>query len=424
MASSDLDSLLHDKLTGLPGRGLLHDRLEHEMYVADRARTSLALIHIDPFPFSDINSALGFDVGDELLIQFAERLQTIVRKADTVAHLSSDEFALLLPTVSDELIETVTAKLLSCFEAPFKVKGEAIFLGLNMGTATYPLNCATAEEVLRGAMIAAKEAKAKKEPVINYCGAMAERASENLQMFGALRRAIHSGTLELNFQPQIEIKSERVVGVEALSRWEYGNISPDRFIPVAEETGLICDLTTWMLNASIKQAAEWQRKGMEYNLAVNISTHDLLNPKFATSVLKMIEGHGMAVYPLTFEVTENSIMQHVNHAIRTLVQLSEAGFRVSIDNFGTGYSSLAYLKNIPAHELKIDRSFVIGLHNNPGNQKLVRAIIRLAHEFELIVVAEGVESSEELELLKSYDCDVAQGFLLGKPVSAAEIASL
>ena len=422
MVSNDAGDSFYDEMTGLPNRALLIDRIKHEIRVAERNRTSLALLHIDPFPFSDINSALGFDVGDELLVQFAERLQAIVRRADTVAHLSSDEFALLLPTVSEELVQTVTAKLLTCFEDPFKVKGESIFLGLNMGIATYPLNCATPEEMMRGAMVAVKDAKARKENVVNYSGHMNQQASENLQMFGALRKAIHCGTLELNFQPQIDIRSEKMVAVEALARWESADISPLKFIPVAETTGLICDLTEWMLGASLKQASQWKRKGVEHGLSVNISTRDLLNPKFASSVQKMVEEHGVAGYPLTFEVTENSVMQHVNHAVKTLHQLNEAGFRVSIDNFGTGYSSLAYLKNIPAHELKIDRSFVIGLHNSPANQKLVRAITSLAHEFELTVVAEGVETPEDLELLKLYECDVAQGFLFGEAVAGNQFS--
>ncbi|ATX81808.1 diguanylate cyclase (GGDEF) domain-containing protein [Mariprofundus ferrinatatus] len=422
MAESGVDSQLYDALTGLPNRTLLYDRLKHEIDVADRARTSLALMHIDPFPFSDINSTLGFDVGDELLIQFAGRLQTIVRRADTVAHLSSDEFAILLPTVSDELIATVVSKLLSCFELPFMIHGESIFLGLNVGVATYPLNCASPDEMVHGAMMATKEAKARKEPVVSYSGDMAQQASENLQMFGALRRAIHSEMLELNFQPQVDIKSGKVVGVEALTRWDTAEIPPAKFIPLAETTGLICDLTEWMLNASIRQVGIWQRSGVNRNLSVNISTHDLLNPKFVSSVLKRIDEHGISSSPITFEVTENSVMRHVHHAIKTLHQLNEAGFRVSIDNFGTGYSSLAYLKNIPAHELKIDRSFVIGLNSNPSNQKVVRAVISLAHEFELSVVAEGVQTTEELELLSSYGCDIAQGFLTGKPVPASEIS--
>ncbi|GAV19840.1 cyclic di-GMP phosphodiesterase Gmr [Mariprofundus micogutta] len=421
MIAGNTNPLLYDALTGLPNRMLLEERISYEIEVAQRNTTSLALIHIDPFPFSDINSTLGFEVGDQLLIQCAERLSSVVRKVDTAAHLTGDEFALLLPDAEQEGVLNVCDKIIKGFEEPFEVEAESLFLGLNMGISIYPIHCSSASEMIRGAMVAANAAKKNKETTFIYHGSMAKRASDNLRIFGALRKAIHEGGLDLVYQPQVDVQSGELTGVEALSRWNDLHISPGRFIPVAEATGLIRDLTRWMIKECLFQAAVWKKAGYQFPLSMNVSVRDLLSPNLTDDICQWLEEYNLADYPLTIEVTESSVMEHSHQAIGALNRLRQKGMQVSIDDFGTGYSSLAYLKDLPANELKIDQSFIGGLAGQPGNQRLVKAVIALAHEFGLKVVAEGVERSEELDLLSRYGCDIAQGYYLSEPLAGEEL---
>ena len=421
MSEPDIDVLLHDRLTGLPNRPLLYEKITHQIDVAERNTSSLALIHIDPFPFSDINSALGFDIGDELLIQCARRLEGLLRKMDTVAHLSGDEFALLLPDVEQDGVMNICNKVIHCFDEPFTVAGQSLSLGLNMGIAIYPIHCSSADDMLRAAMVAAKEAKKNKETIFIYKSSMANRASDNLKLFGALRKAIYEQKLDVNYQPKINIRTGEVAGVEALSRWNEMDISPARFIPVAESTGLIRDLTRWMLKESLHQVSKWKAQSLFLPISMNVSVRDLLSPNLINEIYQWVEAYDLAGYPLIIEVTESSVMQHSRLAIDALNRLRSKGFGVSIDDFGTGYSSLAYLKDLPASELKIDQSFVTGLLKQQGNQRLVRAIIKLAHEFDMKVVAEGVEEFEVLELLRDYGCDIAQGYYVSKPLAGGKL---
>ena len=418
MSDSDNTALLYDRLTGLPNRTLLEERIAHEIDLADRHTTSLALIHIDPFPFAEINSALGFAVGDELLVQFSQRLSSAVRKVDTAARLTGDKFALLLPEAEKEGVLHVCEKLDKWFEEPFEVAGESLYLGLNMGVSIYPIHCTTAGDLMRGAMVAANEAKKRKETTFIYQEVMATQASENLKLFGALRRAIRQGTLNLNFQPQMSLQSGQLAGVEVLSRWNEMDISPGRFIPVAEATGLIRDLTRWMLEESVVQAARWKAEGRVIPLSMNVSVRDLLSSDLVGELNQWVKAYGLEDYPLMIEVTESSVMEHAHLAIEALNRLRQSGFGVSIDDFGTGYSSLAYLRDLPANELKIDQAFVTDLAEHADNQKLVKAVIGLAHEFGMKVVCEGVESIEDIELLRSYDCDIVQGYFISKPLTA------
>jgi len=421
MAVSDINPLLYDALTGLPNRTLLEERIVHEMDIAQRNTTSLALIQIDPFPFSDINSSLGFEVGDALLVQFAERLRSVVRKVDTPARLTGDEFALLLPDAEQEGVLNVCHKLSKWFEEPFDIGGESLFLGLNMGISIFPMHCASASDLMRGAMVAANEAKKRKETTFIFQGSMARQAGENLKLFGQLRKAIRQGSLNLNYQPQVNIESGKLVGLEVLSRWNEMHISPGRFIPVAEATGLIRDLTRWMLEKSLAQAAAWKAAGHIFPLSMNVSVRDLLSPNLISDIELWVDAYELQGYPLIIEVTESSLMEHSHLAIKALNRLRQRGFGISIDDFGTGYSSLAYLKDLPASELKIDQSFVSGLAGQPGNQKLVKAVIALAHEFGMKVVAEGIERVEELELLSQYGCDIAQGYYICEPLAGDEL---
>ena len=423
MTDPDVNVLLYDRLTGLPNRSLLYERILHQIDVAQRNTSSLALIYIDPFPFSDINSALGFEVGDELLVQLARRLESHVRKVDTVAHLSGNEFALLLPDVEHDGVMHICNKLIQWFEEPFCIAGESLSLGLNIGIAIYPIHCGSADDMMRAALLAAKEAKKNKETVFIYQSSMATRASENLKLFGELRKAIYEEKLNVNFQPKIDIATGAVAGVEALSRWNEQHISPGRFIPVAESTGLIRDLTSWMLKESLCQAAKWKAEGLYLPISMNVSVRDLFSPNLINDIYQWVEMYELADYPLVIEVTESSVMQHSRLVIDALNRLRRRGFGVSIDDFGTGYSSLAYLKDLPASELKVDQSFVTGLTRQPGNQKLVRAIIKLAHEFDMKVVAEGVEELEELELLREYGCDIAQGYYVSKPLAGDKLSA-
>lgn len=418
---NEINSLLYDGLTGLPNRTLLEERVNHEIEVANRNATSLALIHIDPFPFAEINSALGFEVGDKLLVQFAHRLHALGRKVDTPARLTGDQFALLIPVAEEQGVLNVSHKLSKSFEEPFEIDGESIFLGLNMGIAIYPLHCGSAGELIRGAMVAAHESKKRRETTYIFRGSMAEKAGENLKLFGLLRRAINSAELNLNYQPQVDVSTGKLKGVEALSRWSDRHISPGRFIPVAEATGLIRDLTRWMLKEALAQASRWRDQGKVVPLSMNVSVRDLLSPNLIKDIFSWVEQYELNDYPLLIEVTESTLMEHSHRSIQALNVLRGRGLGVSIDDFGTGYSSLAYLKDLPACELKIDQSFVGGMANQPGNLKLVKAIISLAHEFGMTVVAEGVERPEELELLAGFGCDTVQGYYICEPLPGDEL---
>jgi len=286
------------------------------------------------------------------------------------------------------------------------------------------VHCNNAEELIRGALKAVKQAKAEHVPVVYHDGVADRSASFHMEVFGSLRQAVRNGGLALNYQPKVDLQSGKIRSVEALLRWPGSGIAPDVFIPIAEKTGLICEITRWVVREVARQMHEWQHQAIQIKVAINISTRDLLDKSIAGFIVDAFDSRKIDKSRVIIEVTESAVMKHASLAIEKLAYLRDQGFGVAIDDFGTGYSSMAYLSDLPATELKIDRRFIDGMLKAERDKKLVKAIIALAHEFDLAVVAEGVEHQQQAELLKAFGCEMIQGYLFSQPVEADRLAGL
>jgi len=424
MTDQQKQSLLHDKLTGLPSRLLLQDLIELEIAHARRRNGQLTLLHLDPFPISDIDHVFGYQIGDEVLQQAAIRIQKCIRDSDTLVRMDADEFAVLMPTVGDDECPVILNRIASFLEEPIELEKVSISIGVMVGIASYPLHCNSAEDMMRGALIAVKEAKKQHTQFVHYDGSKDQDASFHLEIFGKLRNALRTGQLSLQYQPKVCLASGKTNSLEALLRWPDSGVSPDVFITIAEKTGLICEITRWVVENVAKQMTEWSRQGIHIKVGINISTRDLLDKSFTGFLEKTFNLYHVPQEMIVIEVTETSIMTHAKLAIERLGELRRMGFGIAIDDFGTGYSSLAYLRLLPATELKIDKQFVTGMLDDPRDSKLVKAVISLAHEFDMQVVAEGVELQEEATLLQQLGCEMIQGYLYSKPVMADGVAAL
>jgi diguanylate cyclase (GGDEF)-like protein len=424
MSEANVVKLLHDNLTGLPSRLLLRDRIELELAHARRNGTQVSLFHLDPFPMSDIDHLFGYKIGDEVLKQIAKRLVASVRESDTVVRMDADEFAVLMPTVGDDEASIVIEKVTNALEAPIEVGELCINIGVMIGVASYPTHCNNAEELIRGALKAVKQAKAEHIPVVYHDGVADRSASFHMEVFGRLRHAVRNGELTLNYQPKVDLQSGEIRSVEALLRWPDSGITPDVFIPIAEKTGLICEITRWVVTEVARQMLEWRHQGIQVKVAINISTRDLLDKSIAAFIVDAFDSRKVDKSQVIIEVTESAVMKHATLAIERLSFLRDQGFGVAIDDFGTGYSSMAYLSDLPATELKIDRRFIGEILKSKRDKKLVKAMIALAHEFDLLVVAEGVEHQQQADLLKTFGCEMIQGYLFSQPVEADRLAYL
>ncbi len=424
MVEDDAQKLQHDSLTGLPSRVLLAGIIELELAHARRNNSQVTLFHLDPFPISDIDRLFGYKTGDDVLKQIAVRLKDSVRESDTVIRMDADEFAVLMPTVGKNEVNVVVDKVVTALEVPFEVGTLCINIGVMMGIATYPNHCANAEEMMRGALIAVKQSKREQIQLVHYDGASDYATSEHLKIFGDLRKAVREGGLSLVYQPKVSLETGKVHSVEALLRWLDSSVPVDVFIQLAEKTGLICEITRSVVQMVAVQMANWAEQGIYIKVAINISTRDLLDKSFISFLVDTFTAHSVDSSLVVIEVTETAVMTHAELAIERLDSLRDYGFGVAIDDFGTGYSSLAYLRRLPASELKIDRQFIHGLLTDRRDMKLVRAMISLAHEFDLYVVAEGVENQEEADLLRKLGCEMMQGYLFSPPVDAQVLISL
>ncbi len=421
MNKNKINGLLHDKLTGLPSRLLLRDIIDLELAHAKRNASQLSLFHLDPFPISDIDQLFGYKVGDEVLKQVAKRIKDSIRESDTVIRMDADEFAVLMPTVGDDEVPLIVSKVTGALEAPIEIGSLCVNIGIMIGIASYPQHCNNAEELIRGALQAVKQAKAEYTPVVYHDGTSDYNTSYYMEVFGRLRQAVRKGELLLHYQPKVNLQPGDIKSVEALLRWPDSGIAPDIFIPVAEKTGLICEITRWVVEEVACQMSEWQQQGIQLNVAVNISTRDLLDKSITSFIVDTFDNQKVDKNHVIIEVTESSVMKHANLAIKRLSFLRNQGFGVAIDDFGTGYSSLAYLSDLPATELKIDKRFIDGILKNKRDKKLVKAMIALAHEFGLYVVAEGVEHQKQAKLLQRFGCDMIQGYLFSRPVGAEKL---
>ena len=411
----------HDPLTDLPNRTNFTKTLVDALATAKRTDSKLAVFLLDLDRFKEINDTLGHSVGDHLLIELANRLTGQMPQRATLARLGGDEFALLLTGVhSTAVVENFANFVLEEIRHPFMADGVILEVDASIGTAVFPEHGATPDELMQHADIAMYKAKSLNAGYLMYTPEDDPHSVQNLTLTGDLRRAIETNELTLVYQPKVTARDGKTVGVEVLTRWQrpgQGTVSPDDFIVHAEKSGLILPLTKWVLNAALEQGTKWRAAGRDLEVAVNLSAQLLHHVSIVPTVVAILRKWDYPANRLTLEITENAIMADPSHAMAMVAHFAELGVKVSIDDFGTGYSSLTYLKNLAAHELKIDKSFVLGMDESAPDRTIVKSVISLAHDLGLTVVAEGVETAKSLSILESFGCDVGQGYLFGKPMT-------
>ena len=419
---------LHDALTGLPNRVLFHRRLLEQLAIVEAHGGSIAVAVMDLDGFKEINDTLGHQSGDVVLGEVARRLTRTVDKSMTVARLGGDEFALLFPLdASMQEIEASARRVREIISTPMPMEGLMLEVGVSIGLASSITEGTQSEVLLQRADVAMYGAKAAGGGYSFYRQEADENTPRRLSMVNDLRGAIEGGQLFCLYQPKARLADGRIIGVEALVRWRHpvlGMIFPDEFIPLAERSGLIANLTRFVLETALRQAAEWGREGLQLSVAVNLSMRNLLDSELAELVGALIAESGVVPEQVTLEITESNVMSDPARTITVLNQLSDLGVRLSIDDFGTGYSSLSYLQRVPADELKIDKSFVFPMVDDAGAASLVRSIIDLAHNLGLEVVAEGIEDERTWDMLRSLGCEMAQGYFLARPITAGEVVDL
>jgi diguanylate cyclase (GGDEF)-like protein len=418
---------LHDALTGLPNRTLFRDRVAQALCVAEREGGQVAVLLIDLDGFKEVNDTLGHTNGDRLLQEVAARLRGALRSGDTVARLGGDEFAVLIPAVSgEEAARSVAGSLRRTLQGPFTVEDLSIHADASVGIAMSPQHGGDTDTLIQHADVAMYLAKAARAGTEVYDSKRDHYSPERLALIGELRRAIEHDELVLYYQPQIEPGTGRVGGVEALIRWhhpERGLIPPDEFIPLAERTGLIQPLTLWILEAAIRQCASWRSSGLDLWVAANLSAANLVDADTPEAIDRLLRRWAVPPGSFRLEITETTAMADPARTRAVLARLDALGVELAIDDFGTGYSSLAYLRRLPVHELKIDRSFVSRMTTDPNDEVIVAATIDLGHNLGLRVVAEGVEDEETLRELVRRGCDLAQGYHFTKPLPPIELQS-
>jgi diguanylate cyclase (GGDEF)-like protein len=422
-AERNRQQALHDALTGLPNRTLLRQRANDALVGADAGAVGLMLIDLDRF--KEINDTLGHAYGDVVLQAVADRLRATVRGSDTVARLGGDEFAILLPSVVDEESARLLAvRALAAMEAPIEVDGVSLDVDASVGIALSGTHGDDVESLLQNADIAMYSAKDRGLGVCVYDASLNDHSPERLGLLGQLRRAMDNGELVLHFQPKVALPGAHVCGVEALVRWEHpqrGLIPPGDFIPLAERTPLIRPLTRYVVDAALEQCARWRDAGRVLAVAVNVSARNLLDEHFVDEVQELLAHWRVPASCLELEVTESAIMADPDRARRILTRLAGSGVMLSIDDFGAGYTSLAQLKDLPVHQLKIDRSFVAPMAADPSNALIVRSVVELGHSLGLTLVAEGVEDEATCDSLGAMGCDVAQGYYVCRPMAAERL---
>ncbi len=427
-SEEELDHLAHhDALTDLPNRLLFNSRLRQAIKHAKREDSVLAVLFVDLDRFKNINDSLGHSAGDSLLQQLAVRLKGALRLDDSVARISGDEFVILLEQIGDsENTAVAVEKIMKVFDEPFRLDEHQISITASIGISLYPMNGEDASTLLRHADTAMYRAKNEgRNSYQFYTREMTSSAFERVVMENALRGALEREEFQLAYQPQIHLQSGHLTGLEALIRWhhpELGVVAPSKFIPLAEETGLIHDIGAWVLQTACRQGKSWQDKGYDFGrIAVNVARPQLQRSDFLDTVKGVLEQSGLSAANLELEVTEGAVVENTEHAVQQLRALGDLGLRLSIDDFGTGYSSMSYLKLLPIHKLKIDQSFVRDIPFDRNDMAISEAIIALGHALDLHVIAEGVETEPQAEFLSEKGCLEAQGYLYCKPLPAEEI---
>ncbi len=432
----------YDHLTGLPNRALFHDRLAGAMQRAQRAEHLVGLLYLDLDRFKQVNDSLGHPIGDQLLKQVAERLQRYVRLSDTVAlsssrdegvsttvaRLGGDEFTIVLEDIKhiDEITRIAQRIVLDLAE-PFDLDGHQIFVGASIGITVYPFDDVDPDNLIRNADVAMYRAKALGRNNFQfYTDDLNANAEERLLLETELHQALDRDQFELVYQPKLNLRTDLITGVEALLRWNSprkGLVSPAAFIPLLEETGLIVPVGAWVLRTACEQAAAWTRAGLDLTMAVNLSARQFYDVGLRQTIQSVLDDTGLPARQLELEVTESLLMEDSAGSQATLTRIKQMGIHISVDDFGTGYSSLAYLKRFSLDTLKIDRSFVKDIGVDADGTAIVRAVIALARSLRLTVVAEGVETIEQLRFLRETQCEQAQGYFISRPVDAVAFAT-
>jgi diguanylate cyclase len=424
-AEENRQQALHDALTGLPNRTLLRQRASAALEAPQPWGGTAALMLIDLDRFKEINDTLGHAYGDIVLQVVAERLQGAVRASDTVARLGGDEFAILLPHVDGpDAARDLADRARTAMEASIEAEGATLDVDASVGIALAGIGGTDVESLLRNADIAMYAAKDRGLGVCVFDARLSDHSPERLGLLGELRRAIDSGELVLHYQPKLSVADGRVRGVEALVRWQHperGLIAPSLFIPLAERTPLIHALTRHVVDTALAQCATWRSAGRMLQVAVNISARNLLDDRFVDDVLALLARHEVPAAFLELEVTESAIMADPARAQQILGRLAAAGITLSIDDFGAGYTSLAHLKDLPVHQLKIDRSFVSSMTTDRSDALIVRAVVELGHNLGLTTIAEGVEDEATWQRLRAVGCDLAQGYHLSRPMPVEQL---
>ncbi|BAO80012.1 predicted signal transduction protein containing a membrane domain, an EAL and a GGDEF domain [Serpentinimonas raichei] len=415
-----------DRLTELPNREQFRRSVHEAIGQAPPAGWELAVLTLNLNRFKHVNDVLGYGFGDELLKAVAQRLTQQMEATDgLVARLGGDEFALLLRGCGPAGAVQVAQRILQAFEAPLALGEQSVDMDASLGVACWPTHASQADELLGRAEIAMHAAKTTNEPVLVYAPRLDSASAETLSLLGDLRHALAHHELRLYLQPKLDLRSGAIVAAEALVRWQHpqrGLVPPVQFIPFAEQTGFVRQLTLWMFEQAALWLAAHASAQAPLRAAINLSTRDLLDPQFPARLTDLMQRHGVEASHFCLEITESAIMDDPQRAEHTLNQLAALGFKLSIDDFGTGYSSLAYLKRLPVQELKIDKSFVMGMSDDESDAKIVRSTIDLAHNLGLTVVAEGVESQAILQRLQAMGCDEAQGYHICRPMPASAFA--
>ena len=416
---------LTDDLTGLPNRVLFNDRIERGILAGKRDGLLASVILIDLDRFKEVNDTLGHHYGDLLLKEVAKRLAECIREGDTLARLGGDEFGILLPRLPDaDLALGLAERANTALSEALVLNGVAIQVDASVGIALYPSDGDDAATLLQRADVAMYEAKRGHSGCAFYVSESDHFSPERLAMVPELRKGIERGELLLHFQPKVDVATGGVHSVEALVRWDHptlGRVMPDRFIKLAEDTGLIRQLTLFVLDRSLAQCRTWLHEGLRVPVSVNVSVRNLLDPHFLDEIRDALRRSEVPAEMLLLEITESAMMADYVKALEVLTSLSKMGVTLSVDDFGTGYSSLAYLKELPLSELKIDRSFVMTMASDEANEMIVRSTIALGHNLGLKTVAEGVEDEETLEQLERLGCDLVQGYLMSKPLPPDEL---
>ncbi len=416
---------LFDAVTGLPNRTLLHDRVEQAIIMARRRGSRVAVVTLGLDRFKEINDALGHNCGDQLLQLVGERLAATLRESDSVGRLGGDEFGVLLPEINGTTgAADAVERLRRCLGERFEVHGVGLEIEATAGVAVFPDHGDDAELLLQRSGVAMYLAKHQHTGAEVYSDACNVNSRDRLELISELRHAIGRDELVVHFQPIADIARSTVVGTEALVRWDHprrGFMPPDAFIPLAETTGLIRPLAIYVLEATLRQRRDWAAAGLDLRVSVNLSTRNLLDPVLPASIADLLGRFATPASALTVEVTETAVMVDPPRAAETLGQIAEQGVKIAVDDFGTGYTSLSWLKRLPVTTLKVDRSFVMEMDRNDNDAAIVRSTVNLARDLGLEVIAEGVETKAAWERLEALHCDLAQGYLLSRPLPATEL---